>query len=139
MVMSASSTLTPDDVEQIRAMGEEHWVRASLARDWDKTLALCAPDIVYMPPDQPALHGHRALREWLEQFPTILEFAQPVEAIEGYADMAICRATFTATVDGGGKQLRNTGKVLVFLQKDTLGRWLVKTVCFNWDQPMPAG
>jgi ketosteroid isomerase-like protein len=136
MVISTSSTLTREDVEHIRTIGEEHWVRAGLARDWDKTLDLCAPDIVYMPPDQPAIGGHRALREWLEQFPTILEFAQPIESIDGQATMAVFRSTFTVTVESEGKQLRNSGKALVSLEKNTLGRWLVKAVCFNWDGPM---
>ncbi len=136
MMVSATSTLSREDVEQIRALVEEHWVQAGLARAWDKTLALCAPDIVYMPPDQAALHGHHELREWLERFPPIIEFAQPLESIEGHGNTASVRTAFSATVDAGGSQLRNTGKGLSCLQKDSLGRWLVKTVCFNWDRPM---
>jgi ketosteroid isomerase-like protein len=138
MVVSTSSTLSPEDVEKIRTAVEQDWPQANLARNWDSALALCYPDIVYMPPDQPALHGHRALREWLDRFPPIIEFVQLLEAIDGHADSATCRFSFSATVGVEGQRISGTGKGLAIVQRDSLGRWLAKAVCFNWDRPMSA-
>ena len=139
MLVSTSSTLTAEDLKQIRTVVEEQWVRAELDRAWNDTLALCTPDIVYMAPNQPAIHGQAAFRQWLEQFPPILQFQQPVEAIEGRGDFACCRASFSATLDIAGKPVAVTGKALGVLEKDALGQWLTKAVCFNYDQELSVG
>jgi ketosteroid isomerase-like protein len=119
MTTVLTSTLTTEDRESIRIMTEQRWTGAALARDWDKALAMCAPDIVYMPADYPVLRGHAALRAWLDQFPPILKFAQPLESIEGQGNLAITRNTFAVTIDDAGKHVENTGKVLCAWQKDT--------------------
>jgi ketosteroid isomerase-like protein len=116
-------------------MTERQWTAAMLARDWDTALAMCAPNVVYMPADHPVLHGHAALRGWFEQFPPILKFTQPLETVEAQGNLAIGRATFTATIELGGKPMENTGKVLAVWQKGTSGQWLVAAVCWNWDWP----
>ena len=136
MTTVLGSTLTAEDRESIRSVTEEGWTAAALARDWDKVLAMCAPDIVYMPADYPVLRGHAALRAWLDQFPSILRFTQPLESVEGHGNLAISRNTFAITVGDAGKLVENTGKVLCAWQKDTSGRWVVKAVCWNWDRPM---
>ena len=136
MTISVASTLTPEDRETIRTLTEQKWTAAGLERDWDKALALCAEDIVYMPADQSVLRGHPALRAWLDQFPPIVRFTQPLEEVEGQGNLAIGRATFAVTVDLAGQRVDNTGKVLCWFQKDTFGQWLVKAVCWNWDRPM---
>jgi ketosteroid isomerase-like protein len=128
--------LSAEDRERLRTLTEEQWTAAALTRDWDKLLAMCAPDIVYMPADQPALPGHSALQAWLDQFPRIVKFTQPLEQVEGQGDLAVGRATFAITVEVAGKPVENTGKVLFWCQKEASSRWLVKAVCWNWDRPM---
>ena len=135
---STASTLTSDDRAVLRALVEEQWTAAGLARDWDKALGMCAQDIVYMPSDHTTLRGHAAFREWLEQFPPIVKFTQRMEQVDGNANLAVTPVTFAATVEVGGQQVENTGKALVTYQKDSSGKWLVKSVCFNWDRPMPS-
>jgi ketosteroid isomerase-like protein len=117
-------------------MAEEHWTGSIVARDWNRTLEMCAADVVYMPPDQPALQGRDALRQWLEQFPPIQKFTQPIDTIDGSGDVAMMRGTFEITMDQGGQPFMNTGTVLAFVQKDPSGTWLVKSVSFNWDRRM---
>ena len=136
MTTVPGSTLTAEDRESIRSLTEDGWTAAFLAQNWDKALAMCAPDIVYMPADHPVLRGHAALRAWLDQFPRILKFAQPLEALEGQGALAIARGTFAVTVDVGGKPVENTGKVLCGLEKNASGRWVAKAVCWNWDRPL---
>lgn len=131
-----AASLTSEDREAIRRFTEQEWTAATLARDWDRSLALCTTDVVYMPADQPVLCGHAALREWLNQFPPVVQFSQPLEELSGQGNLAIARATFTAVVDVSGQHVTNTGKALCWFQKDASGRWLAKAVCWNWDRPL---
>jgi ketosteroid isomerase-like protein len=91
---------------------------------------------MYMPADQPILRGHAALRDWLEKFPPIVEFTQPLEEVEGQNNLAIALARFSVAVDMAGQRVENTGKALCWLQKDSSGRWLAKAVCWNWDRSL---
>jgi ketosteroid isomerase-like protein len=136
MTTSLASPLTTDDREAIRRFTEEEWTTALLARDWDRSLALCTQDIVYMAADQPVLRGHRALRDWLNQFPPIVRFTQPLEEVAGQGNLAIARARFDVAIDASGQHIENTGKALCWFEKDTSGRWLAKAVCWNWDRPL---
>ena len=122
--MKRSATLT-----------EQEWTAALIERDWDKVLALCDEDIVYMPADHSILRGHAAFRAWLDQFPPIVRFTQPLEEVEGQGNLAIGRATFAATVDLAGQRVDNRGKALCWFEKDSVGRWLVKAACWNWTDP----
>jgi ketosteroid isomerase-like protein len=133
--MTITGTLTAEDVHAIRETTEQRWTKTILARDWEGMLALCAPDIVYMPADHPALRGHAQLRTWFDQFPRVLGLTQPLESVVGQGSLAIVRATFAATVDVEGKPTAGTGKVLCSFQHDVTGRWMVTSVCWNWDKP----
>ena len=135
--MVPMTTFTAEDREVIRQLTEEQWTAAVVARDWNKVLAMCATDVVYMPADHPVLRGQAALRAWFDQFPRLVKFRQPLETVEGQGDLAVSRSSFTVVLDNAGTSIENTGKVLGSLQRDESGRWLVKTVCWNWDRPSP--
>jgi ketosteroid isomerase-like protein len=124
-----------DDHERIKHLGEVEWTRALESGDVDQVLALCADDIVYMPADHRALHGHAELRQWLSTFPKVVRMSQPMHSIEIAGDVAMAEATFDATLDVGGQRMAATGKAMCRLRKNA-GRWQVKTVCWNFDQPM---
>lgn len=57
---------------------------------------------------------------------------------EGRGDVAISRGSFVVTIDMNGAPVESTGKVLCGWQKDERGQWVVKTVCWNWDQPIAS-
>jgi ketosteroid isomerase-like protein len=135
---SSRSALTAKDRETLRTLIEDAWTASCLARDWDKTIAMCAEDIVYMPADLPALRGHAELRSWLDQFPRMLKFTQPLEELEGDANLAVARATFSGAIEAEGHEVAFAGKVLCSFRKEPAGQWLVRRVCWNWDRPMPA-
>jgi ketosteroid isomerase-like protein len=137
--MVTMTTLTTDDRNVIQRFTEAEWTTGMLTRDWSQILAMCADDIVYMPADHPVVRGHAALRAWLEQFPPIVRFSQPLGALEGQGDLAISHATFAVTVDIAGTPLENTGKVLCAWQRGASGQWLVKSVCWNWDRALSSG
>jgi ketosteroid isomerase-like protein len=99
---------------------------------------MCAPDVVYMAADVPIVKGQQALREFLDRFPPVINFTQPLETVDGQGTMAVGLGTFSATVEVGGRRVDNTGNVMCWFRKDAADRWLVKGVCWNWDQPMTA-
>ena len=133
----SDASLTPGDREAIRSLAEDRWTAALIARDLDGMVAMCTDDLVYMPADHAALRGRGEFRDWLTNFPRIVRMTQPVEAIEGAGDVAMVRASFTATFDVGGQQIDHSGKALSCVRRDGAGNWLVKSVCFNFDQPLP--
>lgn len=131
-------SLNGADREAIRTVAEQRWVSALLARDVDALVAMCAPNLLYMPADHPAIRGHEEFRAWLIQFPAITAFTQLVESMDGSENIAIARGRFTATLDVSGTPVAITGKVLCELAKNESGTWLVKSVCWNRDQPLPS-
>jgi ketosteroid isomerase-like protein len=130
--------LTSADRTAIQDLAEGRWVSALLARDVDALVGMCAPNLVYMPADQPAIRGLEEFRAWVQQFPAISAFTQPIESMEGNGNIAVARARFTATLDVSGTSVPVAGKALCELVKNDAGHWLVKTVCWNWDHPLPA-
>jgi ketosteroid isomerase-like protein len=128
--------LTSDDRDRIKHLGEVEWTRALESGDAAQVLALCADDIVYMPADHPALHGHAELRQWLSTFPKVVRMRQPMHSIEVAGDVAMAEATFEAALEMNGQPLAATGKAMCRLRKNAAGQWQVKTVCWNLDQPM---
>ena len=63
--------LTDQDRDEIREVVEQKWVAAGLARDWGASMALCTEDFVYMPQDNPVLHGKAEAHAWLDWFPDL--------------------------------------------------------------------
>jgi ketosteroid isomerase-like protein len=132
------SALTDQDRQLIQDAFEREWTEAILTRDWPKAVAMCAPDVVYMAADVPIVKGQQALREFLDRFPPVIKFTQPLETVDGQGTIAVGLGTFSATVEVGGRRVDNTGNVMCWFRQDDAGRWKVKGVCWNWDQPMTA-
>jgi ketosteroid isomerase-like protein len=129
------AALTADDHDRIKHLGEVQWTQALVAGDTEQVLGLCTDDIVYMPADHPALRGRDAFRQWLRAFPKVVRMSQPMHAIEGAGGVAMAEATFDVTLDVNGQHVNGSGKALCQLRKDAAGQWLVKSVCWNFDQP----
>jgi ketosteroid isomerase-like protein len=134
----SDASLTAGDREFIRALAEDRWTAALIARDLDGLSALCAEDLVYMPADHAALRGRAEFRAWLANFPRVVRMTQPVDAIEGGGDLAMVRARFTVTLEVNGQHVDHAGKALSCVRRDAAGAWQVKSVCFNFDQPIVA-
>jgi ketosteroid isomerase-like protein len=129
--ISRDSTLTESDYEAIRSIVEDQWTAAGLAQEWDKALALCTDDIVYLPPGIPALVGKQALGEWLDQFPPISRFEQTIVEVGGTNTLAVTHIAFSATVGGADTQ----GNILCTFQQGDTRQWRIKSVSWNWDNP----
>jgi ketosteroid isomerase-like protein len=76
------SALSKEDISALKTI-EEKWPRYSLGADWGKLTALLTDDIVFMPPDEPAVEGKAAVKAWLEKFPPVTAQTVSVVHVEG--------------------------------------------------------
>jgi len=77
---------------------------AFLRRDFDALAALYTDDAVVMPPNEPAVHGRTALKAWMAAFPVVTDFTLSTGRIEGRADLAYVRGTYTMTLRPEGAE-----------------------------------
>ena len=127
--------LTDQDRDEIREVVEQKWVAAGLARDWGASMALCTEDFVYMPQDNPVLHGKAEAQAWLDGFPDLKTFSQEVVDISGDTELVVARCTFAVGFETDGQEVSGVGKGLAAMSRQS-GEWLMSAVCFNWDAPL---
>ena len=127
--------LTDQDRDEIREVVEQKWVAAGLARDWGASMALCTEDFVYMPQDNPVLHGKAEAQAWLDGFPDLKTFSQEVVDISGDTELAVGRCAFEVSFEADGQEVSGVGKGLAAMSRQS-GEWLMSAVCFNWDAPL---
>lgn len=135
----APSQLPAEDVAQIRGNVEE-FVRSALARDWDALTALLTDDVVFLPPDQPAVVGKSAVRAWLENYPIMRAFTAGIVAAEGTANFAAARGSFAMIIEVDRNQsLSMTGKWFATYRKQAYTDWLCASDVWNLDAPATTG
>tara|TARA_B100001167_G_scaffold129256_1_gene80959 strand:- start:120 stop:524 length:405 start_codon:yes stop_codon:yes gene_type:complete len=127
--------LTDQDRDEMRELIEQKWVAGGLARDWEASMALCTEDFVYMPQDNPVLHGKAEAQGWLDGFPDLKTFSQEVVDISGDRELAVLRCTFKVGFEADGQEVSGVGKGLAAMSRQS-GEWLMSAVCFNWDTPL---
>ena len=126
--------LSPEDRDRLQALSDR-LVSLSLDRGWDAFLELLTDDIVFMPPDEPAVIGKAAVADFLEAFPIMTSFSVTIDSADGRADHAAVRASFDMTVETKDGETQMVGKVLGAYRREE-GRWCVATNCWNLDAPM---
>ena len=127
--------LTDQDRNEMRELIEDKWVAGGLAREWDASMALCTEDFVYMPQDNPVLHGKAEAQGWLDGFPDLKAFSQEVVDISGDRELAVVRCTFKVGFEAEGQEISGVGMGLAAMSRQS-GEWLMSAVCFNWDTPL---
>ncbi len=128
--------LSPEDRDRLQAL-TDRLVSLSLDRDWDTFLELLTDDVVFMPPDGPAVIGKAAVADFMEAYPIMTQFSSSIESADGRADLATIRYSFDMTVETEDGETRMVGKGLATYRKEG-GRWRVATNCWNLDAPMMA-
>jgi ketosteroid isomerase-like protein len=128
--------LSSADVAAIRSVSNE-FAKLMIAGDFDSLIELYTDDAVFMPPDQPAVRGRSALRSWMSYFPRISAFTLSIEEIDGRADLAYVRGTYTMTMhpEGAPQPVRGAGKYIEIRKRQPDGSWLLSVDIFNSDQP----
>lgn len=113
----------------------ERWLERERTRDPAGVLACCTGDIVWLPPDGPALRGPAEIRAWL--------LAQPASAIrrleitnlrlEGEGGLAYKLADFETWVESPARPAgsRVTGTHLWVLREDSPDTWRVAVVAWS--------
>jgi len=110
-----------------------------IAKDWKGDLALYTEDAIQLPPNQAALQGKAAIQAWYEAFPPFSNFQEQSLEIEGQADLAYERGTYSMTVTPpGAAPIEDRGKYLTIYRKQADGSWKIARVMFNSDLPLPA-
>ncbi len=130
--------LSDDDVAAIKA-STEAFIQAVRSEDWAAHAALYTEDAVWMPPNQPIVQGREAIQTWMEEFPTMTEFNLTAVEIDGYADIAYVRGTYSLMMlpEGALEPIRDTGKFLEIRRKQPDGSWPIAVDIFNSDLPLP--
>ena len=130
--------LSEADRTAIRKAGETD-LMMMIAKDWKGDLALYTEDAIQLPPNQAALQGKAAIQAWDEAFPPFSNFQEQSLEIEGQADLAYDRGTYSMTVTPpGAAPIEDRGKYLTIYRKQADGSWKIARVMFNSDLPLPA-
>jgi ketosteroid isomerase-like protein len=142
MIITACKSKTKtasNDADAIRSI-EDQWVAAIKAKDIDKIVSFCSPDIVIMDANVPINVGHQAVRKSYSSpadSTTSVSHSETVDGIEISAsgDLAYTRGT--------AQQSRNTPNGIlnesikwVSIYKKINGEWKVIVNIWNSDKPM---
>ncbi len=126
--------LSPEDRDALEEYVDEY-VSQCLDRDWDALVERLTDDVVYMPPDEPAVIGKAAVADFLNAFPIMTAFSSTIESADGSADHAATRSSFDLTVETEDGETRIVGKGVATYRKEG-GRWRGATNCWNLDAPV---
>jgi uncharacterized protein (TIGR02246 family) len=128
--------LSKTDVRKINEATQAA-MTAALARDFATWSGLFLEDGAVYPPNEPAVKGRAAIRAWLEKFPPITEFNLNNAKVEGREDLAYALGTYTMTIapPGAPAPVRDSGKFVTIVRRQTDGRWLVVADMFSSDLP----
>lgn len=109
-----------------------------MAKDWDAVVTYYTTDAVIMPPNQPAVQGRDAIREWYARFPPVEEVELPIVNIGGSGDVAFVRGTYSLTIriEGAPEPITDTGKNLAVWRRQENGSWKMVVDTFNSDLPL---
>ncbi len=113
--------LSPEDRDRLQAL-TDRLVSLSLDRGWDAFLELLTDDVVFLPPDEPAVIGKAAAADFLNAFPIITQYSATIESADGSADHAVVRSSWEGTLETEEGETRMVGKRLATYRKER-GRW----------------
>ena len=94
-------------------------------------------NVVFLPPDEPAVIGKVAVAEFMDAFPIMALFSASIDSADGRADHAAVRFSWESMLELEEGETWMAGKGLATYRKEG-GRWRVATNCWNLDAPMMA-
>jgi len=120
------AALSADDVAAINGVIDAV-IEADLAGDWAAVAENFVEDLVYMPPNLPAVEGRAAWLEWVQSLDfKIIELAVDVHEIDGRGDLAFVRGKYAETLaEGDAEPMELDGKWIWILRKQADGSWKV--------------
>ena len=130
-----------DDMAVINGVHDEH-TAALNAGDAAAYVALLTEDAVLLPPNQPAVLGKDAIREYrqttFEQ--NTLDVTRSSEEAMVAGDWAFVRHTYrgTQTPTAGGEPREISGKGITIFQRQPNGSWKISRYLWSSDTPPPG-
>jgi len=114
---------------------QQKWLECELAGDPNGVLALCTDDVVWLPPNETALHGKKAVAGWLaiRQESRIRRIEITNLQMEGNNGLAYKVANFTTSLETTGKPDEGPvkGSHLWVLREVSPGDWRVAVVAWS--------
>ncbi len=133
--------LSVEDVAAIKAIGPA-LDKADLALDWSALVELMTEDVLFMNPNSPAIQGRAVVKELYESlgFTAVIEHRHVLHEIDGYGDIAYARGTYEVefSLEGVDEPLKDKGKTLLILRKQSDGSWLIAIFSYSTDLPYPS-
>ena len=136
VIIASGCQMTPKelsqaDIAEIRKL-EQEFLKAIVASDFDKAVALRTEDVIWMPPGAPTLEGRAALLQSLSSSPVRpLNFtANPIQT-DGLDGLAYNRGEYTYVGIVGKDTLRESGKYLQIWKKQPDASWLIALDIWN--------
>ncbi len=125
-----------EDIAAIRDTRLNSFAASFIGADADGFLASVTDDMVIMPPDEPAVSGHGAIRGWLDAFSeayeTDLEYTDSVVSLAGDVAFEAYAFRWTLTPTGDGEPIRQAGKGVYVFRRQADGTWKVARDIWNY-------
>ena len=131
---------TEADVEAINDVNRQ-CLEALNAGDMETYVSFFAQDVVWMPPNEPAVTGMGAIESWVrplfDQF--TYEETWSSEELVVFGDWAFDRGsyTMTATQKEEGEVVEDMGKHIYIFKRQPDGNWRYARLISNSDSPLP--
>ena len=128
------------DEAAIRTVRQDRFAASFMAGDPEGFLSVVTEDAVIMPPDEPPVAGHTAIRAWLEAFfagyVTDLEYTGSAITVAGDWAVEAYAFRWTLTPTDGSEPIRDQGKGVYVFRRQPDGSWKVARDIWNYT---PAG
>lgn len=132
---------TPGDIAAINDVRNREMTLVT-GGDVDKLLAVYTSDVVVMPPNEPVIRGHDAVRKWGEatfgQVGMTGQYTNSDVTVAG--DWAVDRYTgvLRVTPKGGGDTVEEQIKGIHIMKRQSDGSWLIAEDIWNTDSQPPT-
>jgi uncharacterized protein (TIGR02246 family) len=105
----------------------ETWVRATREGDVDTVLSLTTPDVIFLVPGQPPMHGREAFGDALRAVlgKNAIESTSEIDEIVVAGDIAYCRTRLKVTSAHNATPMERSGHTLSILRRSADGKWLL--------------
>jgi len=135
---AAGQANTEKDVAAINAV-QDREIATVAAASADSLLAVVANDAEYMPPDEPAVRGHDALKKWAENMFSQGSFSGRYTSsdVTVSGDLAVARyvGELTMTPKAGGAPVTERLKGIHVMKRQPDGSWKIAQDVWNSDAP----
>lgn len=138
---AAKPALAPADMAAI-LQADSAFAIAANAGSLDGLVAVYAEDASLLPPNEPALKGREAIRQYWGRFldAYTLRFELSTDEVDGRDDLAYVRGHYTLTASPkakGGAAVSERGKFVEVVKRQADGTWRYVVDIYNSD--LPAG